>query len=288
VSARVACSPVTWGTVLFERVLDDVAATGYAGVEAHGAAIDAFAKQPGRFRALLEERALALCAAPFSGWYYEREEQRGEIERVRRLADFLAEVGEGGLVVFRTVPHPARRNMVAGEPPLLPLDRNRLAHLADALNRYCDICRDFGLRGALQNRIGSFLETPDEYEEAIDRTEPDLVWLAPDVGHWAYAGGDVAALVRTHRARIAYPRLKDFAQSVFDRVRAERLGFTSFLNAGGFKELGEGSLDLEAALRPLVVHDYNEWVCVELERSDRPAKESAQISREYLRDRLHW
>ncbi|MGH2353439.1 MAG: sugar phosphate isomerase/epimerase family protein, partial [Chloroflexota bacterium] len=200
--ARVACSPLTWIGVRYEQVLDDVAGAGYAGVEAHRLSIEAFATQPGRLRALLEERSLTLTAVPFAGWYFERDQQNEELERLRRLADFVAEVVGQGIVVFRTVPHPARRDMMAGQPPLLPLDEDRLGYLAEALNRSCDLCRDFGLRGALANRVGSFIETPDEFEAVVERTEPDLVWLAPDLGHWAYAGGDPAALVRTQRPRI--------------------------------------------------------------------------------------
>ena len=285
---RVACSPSAWRDALFERVLDDAADTGYAGVELHDAAIQAFARQPARLRALLEERTLAAAGAPFAGIYFEREERKDELERLRRLADVLAEVASEGVVAFRTVPHPARRDMVAGEAPLLPLTRDRLDRLADALNQYGDVCRDGGLKAALQNRVGSYVETPDEYEAVLDRTEPDLVWLAPDLGHWAYAGGDPATLIRTYAGRLAEVRLKDFDARVFEHVRAERLGFRAFLQLGGFKEPGEGSLPLEPALAPLARAGFGGWVCVDLEHTARQPKESAAVSRQYLRDRLRW
>jgi inosose dehydratase len=286
--ARVACSPLTWTGVLFEHVLDDVAGAGYAGVEAHTQALDAFALQPGRLRGLLEERLLALTAVPFAGTYFEREAWAEELERLRRVADFIAEATPEGIVVFRTVAHPARRDMVAGQPPLLPLDANRMGHLAENLNRFCDLCAAFGLKGAIANRVGTYLETPDELEAVLERTEPELVWLAPDLGHFAYAGGDPARLVRTHRERLLYPRLKDFDRGVFERIREERLGFASFARAGGFKELGAGSLDLVEILMPLEDAAFPGWVCVELELTERTPRESATISRDYLRDHLHW
>jgi inosose dehydratase len=286
--ARLACSPLTWTGTLYEHYLDDAAGAGYAGVEAHPAAIDAFARQAGRLRGLLEERRLSLAAAPFAGTYFEREAWAEERERLRRVADFLAEVAGQGIIVFTAVPHPARRDMIAGQRPLLPLDSNRLGHLAETLNRYCDVCAGFGLTGAVANRVGSYLETADEYEALIERTEPGLVWLAPDLGHWAYAGGDPAALIRTHESRIAYPRLKDFAAAVFRRMLEERLGFASFVRAGGFKELGAGSLDFEQILRPLLTHDYEGWLCVELEVTEKTPRESAELSREFLRERFHW
>jgi inosose dehydratase len=277
-----------WGEVLFEYVLDDVAAAGYHGVELHPPAIAAFERHPARLRALLEERTLAAAGAPFVGVYYDKSERRSEIERLRRLADFLAEVATEGVVAFRTERHPARRDMIAGELPLLPLTRDRMAHLADALNQFGDLCRDFGLKGALQNRVGTYVETPDEWHEAAERTDAEVVWLAPDLGHWAYAGGDPVRLIRDYRPRLAYPRLKDFDPPTFVRIKEERLGYRSFAHAGGFRELGQGALPLEAALAPLVNAAYGGWVCVELERTEKTPRESAAISRDFLRERLRW
>src|SRR5262249_33877701 len=149
-------------------------------------------------------------------------------------------------------------------------------------------CAGFGLTGAVTNRVGSYLETEDELQAVIERTEPELVWLAPDLGHWAYAGGDPATLIRTHEARIAYPRLNDFDRAGFEHTVEERLGFASFVRAGGFKELGAGSLDLERALDPLLRHEYEGWACVELEITETTPRESAERSREFLRERFHW
>jgi inosose dehydratase len=288
--ARVACSPAPWGDTLFERVLDDVADLGYHGVEANRQAVEEFARHIPRLRGLLAERSLTLTAVPLTGSFFEKDARGAEIDELRRLGDFLAEVNEGALVVFRTVSHSGRRDMIAGEPPLLPLTRDRLARLADTLNEYCDRCRDFGLRGAVQNRVGSYLETPDEYLEVVERTEPELVGLAPDLGHWAYAGGDVDQLVREHRTRIVYPRLKDLRRAVFQHVVDEHLGFRSFLEAGGIGALGEGDLALEAPLLRLENAAYAGWVCVEQDPSPtvEDAKANAQVSREYLRARLHW
>ncbi len=287
--ARVACSPALWGDVLYERILDEIADAGYQGAELDERAWAAFDRQRGRLRALAEERSLRLSAAPFAGWFFDRQERKEELERLRRLADFVADVAEGATICFRTVPHPARRDMIAGEPPLLPLTPDRFAYLGDALNQYCDLCTDFGLAGAFQNRVGTFVETPDELFHVADRTDPALVKLAPDLGHWAYAGGDIRTLIRDLGARISYLRLKDFDQRVFDAVREERLGFGSFLARGGFKVLGEGTLPLEEALLPLA-DTFGGWVAVDLERvnAGRPPKESVSISRAYLRDHLRW
>jgi inosose dehydratase len=286
--ARVACSPTLWGSTLFERILDDATVVGYQGIEASLAAMEAFSRQAGRLRGLLQERNLTLCAMPQIGLFFERSEKKDELESLRRTADFLAEVAEGAIVIFRTAPHPARRDMIAGQPPILPLPPERLARLADTLNEFCDRCRSFGLRGAVQNRVGSYLETPDEFVEVIEQTDPELVGLAPDFGHWLYAGGDLDRLVGEYRPRIVYPRLKDVDTPIFEHVCREHLGFRQFLQQGGFKALGEGSADLEGPLLRLEKAEYGGWVCVDLEPQSEAPRELAEKSRQYLRERLHW
>jgi len=286
--ANVACSPLAWGKTRTETVLDEVTDAGYAGIEIHDFQRTEFAKQPGRLRGLLEERHLSIAAVPFTGTFFERDTRKDERERLRRLGDFVSETGPGGVCYFRAERHPARRDMMAGEPPLLPLTPDRMASLADTINQLCDACRDFGMTGAFTNRIGSYVETPEEYGELIERTEPDLVKLAPDFGHWFYAGGDPLKLVAEHRRGIIYPKVRDFDQAVFDKVKEEHFGFRHFLRDGGFKALGEGSLDVETILMPFEKAEFGGWVGFELEVSDRAPKETAQASREYLRARLHW
>jgi sugar phosphate isomerase/epimerase len=289
--ARVACSPATWHGLRFETVLDDAADLGYAGVEASRDALETFARDLPRLRHLLHERTLTLAAVPCIGLFFDRDELPADLDRFRRVADFLAEVNEGGIVLFRTSAHAARRDMVAGEPPILPLDSNRLGRLADTLNDLGDRCRGFGLTAAVMNRIGSYLETPAEYLAVVHRTEPDLVSLAPDLGHWTYAGGDADELVHNYRTRIVYPRLKGFDHAVFETIRNERLGFRQFVQSDGFTPLDEGTLDLEPTLMRFENAAYGGWVCVELEPTapagDEP-RTAAQKSREHLASRLHW
>ena len=279
--------------MLFERVLDDAVDVGYAGVEANRETIDTFTRDRdrARLRHELHERSLTLVAAPCVGLYFDRDERAADIDRLRRIADFLAEINEGAIVLFRTSAHPARRDMVTGEPPVLPLDSNRMGRLADTLNEAGDMCRGFGLVAAVQNRVGTYLETPDEYTQIIARTEPELVSLAPDLGHWAYARGDVDELVRDHRSRIIYPRLKGFDHAVFETIAQERLGFRQFVESDGFTPLDEGTLDLEPTLLRLENASYSGWICVELEPtapSGEDPRQAAQKSRGYLASRLHW
>ncbi|MGI8423519.1 MAG: sugar phosphate isomerase/epimerase family protein [Chloroflexota bacterium] len=288
---RVACSPATWHGVPFERVLDAAADLGYAGLEANREAVETFPRELPRLRGMLVERGLTLVAAPLVGLFFDRDERAAELNRLQRTADFLAELNEGAMIVFRSAAHPARRDTVAGAPPLLPLSRDRIERLAGTLNELGDRCRGFGLTAAVQNRVGTYLETPDEYDQVIALTEPDLVSLAPDLGHWAYAGGDVDQLVQDHRPRISYPRLKGLDHAVFETIAAERLGFAQFVQSDGFTTLDEGSLDLESTLLSFENASYDGWVCVELEPTSLAAEDPracAQKSREYLRSRLHW
>ena len=165
-----------------------------------------------------------------------------------------------------------------------------MGHLAETLNRYGDLCDSFGLKGAVANRVGSYLETPDELEAVLERTEPESGRLRPGRGPLGLRRGRPRGPGAGPPATGSlYPRLKDFDRAVYAAHRARSAsGFASFVRAGGFKELGAGDLDLEGTLMPLENAEYGGWVCVELQMTEHTPRESATISREWLREHLHW
>ena len=74
---------------------------------------------------------------------------------------------------------------------------------ADGWRRLVDVVNDLaratveaGRRLAFHPHAGTFVETPAETDQLLGATEPDLVPLCLDVGHWLVGGGDpVAAMI---------------------------------------------------------------------------------------------
>jgi hypothetical protein len=126
----------------------------------------------------------------------------------------------------------------------------------------------------------------------IDDTDPDLLSLVFDTGHYVYGSGAPdpegdAALRGLQRFwdRTRYVHFKDCDPDVAVAARAQGWDYPTAVGKGIFCELGQGSVDFAGIVEFLRAHDYEDWITVEqdvLPGMGTP-KESARRNREYLR-----
>src|SRR5262249_27536847 len=67
---------------------------------------------------------------------------------------------------------------------------------------------------------GTFVETPAEVEWLMQSSDPDLVGLCLDVGHYTVGGGDPVEGVRRHGRRVRHVHMKDVDAAVLKKLRA--------------------------------------------------------------------
>ena len=102
-----------------------------------------------------------------------------------------------------------------------------------------------GVKLVYHNHMGNLGERPEEVAEVLAATDPAVVGFLLDMAHYAQAGGDVAAAVRTHRARLGLIHAKD--------VRTVPRAADAPANARSYQfvELGRGRVDLPGAFTAL-------------------------------------
>ncbi len=141
-----------------------------------------------------------------------------------------------------------------------------------------------GLRLVFHHHCAGFCETPAEIARLLSVTDPALVGLCLDTGHYQFAGGDPLALVRLAANRVWHIHFKDCHPRVAEQSRREGWGFFKSVEEGVFCELGQGCVDFPAIKHELEAQGYNGWIVVEqdvLPGMGRP-KESAFRNRQYL------
>ena len=142
-----------------------------------------------------------------------------------------------------------------------------------------------GLRTAFHFHCAGFVETPAEVDALMERTDPQLLGLTFDTGHFAYGGGSPVAGLRAHADRIWHVHFKDCHAQVAAQARQEGWDYFEAVGRGVFCELGQGEVDFAAVLAELQRLDYSGWIVVEqdvLPGMGTPF-ESAQRNREFLR-----
>ena len=257
-------------------ILDEIARLGFAGSQLGST----FPRGDG-LRAALRTRGLRI-AEVYAALPCGEEGPTADAHRVG--VDMLRELHDAGGDVFVAAlpltPERVRHVGRAAGPGVPTLTRAGLKRLAALLEALAVDAREQGHPLAFHPHVGTYVETADETERLMAATDPDLVGLCLDVGHWTLAGGDPVEAIERYGARIRHVHLKDVDAAVAARLRSGEIpDFVAGLRERIFTELGHGELDLPAVLDALDRHEYRGWLIVEHDTSWRPAAESAAISR---------
>ncbi|UDL93132.1 sugar phosphate isomerase/epimerase [Lichenihabitans sp. PAMC28606] len=212
----------------------DIAAAGYEGIEFFDGNVVADAADGyASMRRILADTNLALVALYSGANFIFADIIAEELARVGRAADAAQALGAEHLVVGGG----ARR-----------FDGTRPADydaLASALDKVVKIAEARGLRAQYHPHLSTIVENPDEVRTIFAKTG---IGFCPDTAHLAAAGGDVAAIVREHAARISYVHLKGWQREPF-----------------AFTPVGVGDCDNGAVIRALHDIGYAGWICNELD-----------------------
>jgi inosose dehydratase len=292
---RVANAPCSWGVLEFEsksaspgyaQVLDEIAASGYAGTELGDWGF--MPTDPARLRDEVARRGLALLGAFVTMRMTDPASFDETTRRAITTAGLLAAVaGRAPFIVLSDDPatDPARTQAAGRVRPdqgLTPAQWDVAATGAERIARA--VKDDTGLRTVFHHHCATFVETPDEIDALMARTDPALLGLCLDSGHIAYGGGTAIDLLARYDSRIRHVHFKDCEPHIAADARREGLGYQAALGRGLFCELGKGSVPFDDLLGALRAHGYDGWIVVEQDvlPSMGAPLESAKRNRTFL------
>lgn len=292
---KVANAPCSWGVIentagerhTWVQVIDEMAATGYAGTELGDWGF--MPTDPDALRAELAQRRLKLLASWVSVRLYDPAYHAAGVEQAVRVARLLAEVGGPESLIVIGDDHstvPARHDRAGRITPALGLDDAGWTIYTAGATAVADaVRRETGLRSAIHHHGATYIETPAEIDRFLALTDPSLLGLVFDTGHYMLGGGDPVSGIHRFGDRIWHVHFKDFAPSVVAQADEKGWGYQQMIGQGVFCELGHGAVDFPAVLDALRAVGYTDWIVVEqdvLPGMGTPA-ESAARNRAYLR-----
>jgi len=304
---RVGNAPCSWGSLEFDglegkaipfsQMLDELAASGYTGTELGDWGY--MPTDPVALHGHLQRRGLSLVGAfvPVA-LKHPAAHAEGEAKtlRVARLlsavqlraksacAPFLVLADDNGTDPVRT----QNAGRVQPAMGLSDAEWQVFAQGAETIARA--VKTETGLPTVFHHHCAGYVETPDEIGQLLARTDPGLLGLVFDTGHYTYGSGQYdasSASVGFERFadRIWYVHCKDCSGQVANQARAEQWDYFTGVRNGVFCELGQGVVDFPNLLRRLDARGYEGWLLVEqdvLPGLGAP-RESAQRNRDYLR-----
>ncbi len=293
---HIANAPCSWGALEFDwagpapafaQVLDEMAATGYAGTELGDWGF--LPTDPPALSRELERRRLALIGAFVPVRLTVEEDHASGVEAALRVGTLLASTGDSPFIVLSddTARDPERTRLAGRVPAEYSLDDRgwqTLARGADLIAR--EVKRETGLRTVFHHHCATFVETRREIDELMSRTDPSLVGLCLDTGHCAFGGGDPVRTLERWIDRVWHVHLKDCDPAVRGQSAAEGWDYAASVRHGVFCELGRGEVDFPGVLSRLQSNGYSGWLVVEqdvLPSTMGTPAESAARNRRYLR-----
>jgi inosose dehydratase len=293
---QIANAPCSWGVLEFDlqgeaagcaQVLDEIRATGYAGTELGDWGF--MPTEPAKLAAELGKRELALLGAFVPVRWAEPSMHAEALEIAVKTASLMRDAGFADAFIVLADDNGTDRVRSAEAGRVLSEQGWTSAEwkaAGKAINHFAgQIREETGLRSAFHHHAGGYVETPREVQCLLDETDPDLVGLVLDTGHYAFGGGDALDVLKKVPDRIWHVHFKDFHAGIAERGRVESWDYLRSVQEGVFCKLGAGQVDFRSFADELRDQNYDGWIVVEqdvLPGMGDP-KACAQHNRDYLK-----
>ena len=292
---KVANAPCSWGVLEFElegeaagytQVLDEIVETGYLGTELGDWGF--MPTDPKELRREIHSRGLTLLGAFVPVMLKEPNAHATGMDAAIRSAHLLAEVEGDRPFIILADDNGAVPERIQNAGRVLPdhgLNQSEWKIFAEAAEKIAQaVKRETGLRTVFHHHCAGYVESPMEIDMLMRLTDPDLLGLCFDTGHFRFGGGDPISGLSAYRDRIWHVHFKDCDPEIAERSRAEKWDYFNSLRNGIFCELGNGDVDFSRIKAELKKNGYEGWIVVEqdvLPGLGKP-KESAKRNRDYL------
>ena len=300
-------APCSWGTIEgtgteaeripYARMLDELTASGYTGTE-----LGDYGFMPtdaGVLRRELEVRALTMLGAYVDVALADPaalDDGKHRVLTVAHLLKSVTDIGDPDWQPYLVLADVHSRDpvrfqnagRVTAEIVLSDAEMKTFAENANAVGKA--VREETGLKTVFHHHCAGFIETPREIERFLELTDPELVGLVFDTGHYLYGSGKnqpevVSVGLERFRDRINYVHLKDVDPALAAKARLEGWDYKRALERGVFCELGRGCIDFGGVIEKLDELTYEGWLTVEQDMLPGlgTPKESATRNRKFLK-----
>jgi len=244
-----------------------------------------YPRDPERLNKALKLRGLTICNAWFSSFLTTKSLVEVEKDFIKQC-DFLFAVGA------RVIGAAEQGNSIQGKP--LPIfdakprfTNEEWKRLTEGLNHLGTIAKKKGMQLVYHHHMGTGVQTIEEIDRLMERTDPELVGLLYDTGHLVFSGEDHLAVLHKYLKRIKHVHLKNVRFEVMEKAKKEKWSFLQAVRNGVFTVPGDGGLDFVPVFDALKSGGYKGWWVVEAEQDPAKANplEYALLARKYIKDK---
>lgn len=295
---KIANAPCSWGAlefdleekseeIGFEQVLDEIKETGYLGTELGDWGY--MPTDPELLRTELDKRKLELLGAFVPVALANKSSHAGGVDTALRVAGLMYNAGFKNAFIVLADDNgsvPERTGNAGRITPKMGLSEEQWKVYAEGAEKIAKAVKDtYGIRTVFHHHCAGYVETPVEIEKLLNLTDPELLGLCLDMGHYAFGGGDPVEALKKYGKRIWHVHFKDYSPEAAKASKEAHGDYFDALKRGVFCELGKGAVDFNTITNLLKDMGYNDWIVVEqdiLPGMGDP-KNCAQANRDYIK-----
>jgi inosose dehydratase len=268
-AVRFGYHAITWeGQDL--QAIEEIAGAGFSGIQLRSNIVPEYGDKPAALKAILARHGLTLVGLSSGSLTVDPAQEREQLDKHTRHAQFVKEVG--GLYLQVTDDRPQNR----------PVTRDDQARLGRLLTELGTRTADLGIPLAYHNHMNSLGERPEEVDAVLAAADPKVVRLLLDIAHYQQGGGDPVKAITTYADRLIYLHIKDVVSPVPGDTKPPERSYK-------FVELGEGEVNIPAVFDALKAVKFRGWAIIELDAVPDPAKTPKQCmltSKKFVEERL--
>lgn len=267
----------------FQQIVSEMALAGFTGCEIG----NKYPTDPAELKKALDLRGMRIASRWYSSFLLTRPIEEEEKDFIANL-EFLKAVGANRINVSE------QSYSIQGQvdTPVLTggykhvMNDEEWDRFTKGLNRLGQIAKDHGFKLCFHHHMGTVVQTSEETDRMMSNTDPDLVFLCYDTGHFTFAGEDPLTMLKKYVDRVGHVHLKDMRLPVVEKVRAEGWSFLKAVREGAFTVPGDGDVDFDPIFKVLADGGYEGWLLVEAEQDPAKANplEYAIKGRTYIRE----
>ena len=275
--------PELGGENTFQQIVSEMALAGFTGCEIG----NKYPTDPDELKKALDLRGMRIASRWYSSFLITRPIEEEEKDFIANL-DFLAAVGANRINVSE------QSYSIQGQmdTPILTGGNKYIMNdeewdmLCRGLNHLGQIAKDRGFKLCFHHHMGTVVQTSEETDRMMSNTDPDLVLLCYDTGHFTFAGESPLTMLEKYVDRVGHVHLKDMRLPVVEEVKKNNMSFLQAVRSGAFTVPGDGDVDFDPIFKVLADAGYKGWLLVEAEQDPAKANplEYAMKGRAYIRE----
>ena len=267
----------------FTDILDVMRDTGFIGVRLTGfpGILKTYNLTAGQLEREVAKRDLHVVTISFGGPVNDPAQHKKVVENAREAMRFLQNFGAKHLVVFP----PAR--VRAGNDVA-----DAFRYMCQGFNLIGEAAHEMGFQAGVHNHLDEMVQGPEEVDQCMALTDPQVFNFAPDTAHLHLGGSDVVRMFEKYKSRLVFMDYKDArwtapkADLVLPNGTVHKKDSREARFFESIYDLGDGEIDLPACHRILQQIGYKGWICVDLDRTRNGPHASYERCGRYVVERL--